>query len=200
MKKSILFTLLAVATLLVTALAVQARPAAPNKNADKRVQLAREKYPLRLQTIASVKQYEKDEIPNVNYLTAVRQQNWAGSGQSKDKMEYYYREIEKEDEPHPVGYTLLIVRRTYNVGSQEFFEEFVYDDDGNPLFWFSKYGFPEDPKIELRGYFDADGTLVRTLTKNITDKEDINLAFAAAKKNIVLIKEAFQAMYGVTYY
>ena len=96
MKKSFLFTLLAVTMLLAAALGMQARPASPNKNADKRVQLAREKYPLRLQVISSVKQYEKDEIPNVNYLTAVRQQNWAGSGQSKDKTEYYYTEIEKE--------------------------------------------------------------------------------------------------------
>lgn len=200
MKKSFLIALLAVATLLTAAFTVQARPATPDKNADKRVQLAREKYPLRLQTISSVKQYEKDEIPNVNYMTAVRQQNWAGSGQSKDKTEYYYTAIEKEEEPHPVGYTLLIVRRTYNVGSQEFFEEFVYDDDGNPLFWFSKYGFPEDPKIELRGYFEADGTLVRTLTKGIDDKEEIKLAFAAAKKNIIRFKIAFQALYGVTYY
>ena len=200
MKKSFLFTLLAVATLLTTALGVQASPAGPNKNTDKRVKLAREKYPQRLQTISSVKQYEEDGIPNVNYLTAMRQQNWAGSGQSNDKTEYYYTEIEKEDEPHPVGYTLLIVRRTYNVGSQEFFEEFVYDDDGNPLFWFSKYGLPEDSKIELRGYFDADGTLVRTLAKGTDDKEEVNTAFAAAKENIVLFKKAFQAMYGVTYY
>ena len=125
MKKSFLFTLLAVATLLVTALGMQASPAAPNKNADKRVKLAREKYPQRLEAISSVKQYEKDEIPNVNYLTAVRQQNWAGSGQSKDKTEYYYTEIEKEE---------------------------------------------------------------------------IDAAFAAAKKNIILFKKAFQAMYGVTYY
>ena len=200
MKKSFLFTLLAVTMLLAAALGMQARPASPNKNADKRVQLAREKYPLRLQVISSVKQYEKDEIPNVNYLTAVRQQNWAGSGQSKDKTEYYYTEIEKEYEPHPVGYTLLIVRRSYNIGSQEFFEEFVYDDDGNPLFWFSKYGLPEDSKIELRGYFDADGTLVRTLAKGTDDKEEVNTAFAAAKENIVLFKKAFQAIYGVTYY
>ena len=196
MKKSFLFVILAVAALLAAALGMQAQ----NKNADKRVQLAREKYSLRLQSISSVKQYEKDGIPNVNYLTSVRRQNWAGSGQSKDKTEYFYTEIKEEEEPHPAGYTLLIVRRTYNIGSQEFFEEFVYDDDGNPLFWFSKYGFPEDAKTELRGYFDADGTLVRTIVKGTDDKEGTDTAFAAARKNIVLFKTAFQAMYGVTYY
>ena len=173
--------------------------AAQNSNVEKRVQLAREKYPERLNLISTVKMYERDEIPNVNYLTVVRRQNWAGSGQSVDKAEYYYSEVEKEFEPHPVGYTLMIVRRTYNVGSQDFFEEYVYDDEGNPLFWFTRYGYSKEAQIELRGYFSADGTLVRSLAKGTDDKSEIKRAFAKAKKHFGLFKKTFQSLYDVEY-
>ena len=186
--------------LAVTLLSVCAALSAQDKNAvDKRVQLARSLYPQRLEKIASVRQYERDEIPNVNYTTVVRKQNWAGAGQSADKTEYFYAEKEAEGEPNPVGYVLLIVRRTYNMGSRDVFEEFVYDDDGNPLFWFSKSGYDGEKKVELRGYFSANGLLIRSLTKGTDDKELVQHDFDAAKKNILSYKKAFQTLYGVVY-
>ena len=138
---------------------------AQNKKEEARVQLAREKYAERLEQIAEIKAYEEDEIPAVNYTSVVRKQNWAGGGQSVDKMDFYYHEIEDDMEPYPVGYTLVMVRRVYNAGSTDHFEEYVYDDEGNPLFWYKRYGYSKEDMVELRGYYDANGQCIRTICK-----------------------------------
>ena len=184
---------------LVMLLSMCAALPAQNKKADQRVQLAREKYPVRLEQIAYVKGFEEDGTPNVNYLSTVRKQNWAGSGQSVDKAEYYYREIEDEYEPAPIGYVLLMVRRTYNMGSQNVFEEYVYDDDGHPLFWFAKYGWGNEAPTELRGYYDADGSQVRVISKTTEHSGDVNANYESAKKHFAIYKQVFDALYKVDY-
>lgn len=189
--KSIVLSVLLVC--ICTALSAQ------ENKADQRVKLARQLYPLRLDQVGTIKRYEEDGIPSINYLTSIRQQNWAGSGMSKDEMKYYYREIEGEADPRPVDYVLLFIRRTYNMGSMNVFEEYTYDDDGNPLFWFCRYGFEGQKRNEMRGYFDADGTPVRSLNKSDATPEEINARFSAARKNFFLFKQAFNALYKVQY-
>ncbi|MBQ3710636.1 MAG: hypothetical protein II887_08030 [Bacteroidales bacterium] len=191
-----------------------------NEKIEARVQLARDRYAVGLSNIATNKEYERDEIPAVNYTTVVRKQNWAGSGLSVDKMEFYYTEIEEDMEPYPVGYSLLMVRRTYNMGSLDYFEEYVYDEDGNPLFWFTRYGYYEgksyDFKVELRGYYAADGTLIRTICKkagkneelktcsvndrvNAYDEETLEASFSRALDNFRKFKTVFLSLYDVEY-
>ena len=126
-----------------------------NEKVEARVQLARDRYAEGLNAIAEQKAYEKDGIPDINYTTVVRKQNWPGSGMSTDKMEFYYQEVYDDEGIEMLGYAPLIIRRTYNMGSIEAFEEYVYDEGGNPLFWFTRYGYYEgksyDFKVELRG-------------------------------------------------
>ena len=192
----------AVALLLCFALPMMAQ----NKKEEARVQLAREKYAEGLANIAAVKQYEADDIPAVNYTTVVRKQNWAGAGQMVDKMEFYYNEIEDDMEPYPVGYSLVMVRRTHNVGSTDHFEEFVYDDEGRPLFWFSRYGSDKDNMTELRGYYDYNGKLIRSICKKSDPSgemktceldEDMEYAFSTVFDHFIALNAAFQAIYSV---
>lgn len=194
--------LVAVALLLCFALSMMAQ----NKKEEARVQLAREKYAEGLANITSVKQYEADDIPAVNYTTVVRKQNWAGAGQMVDKMEFYYSEIEDDMEPYPVGYTLVMVRRTYNVGATDRIEEYVYDNEGKPLFWFTRYGYAKDEMVELRGYYDANGQLFRTICKR-ADKngemktceldEELESAYSMVFDHFIALNAAFQAIYSV---
>lgn len=179
---------------------------AQNKKVEDRVQLAREKYADCLALISSVKQYEADEIPAVNYTTVVRKQNWAGSGQMVDKMEFYYSEIEEDMEPYPVGYRIEIVRRTYNIGSTDYFEEYVFDDEGKPLFWFSRFGYSKETTTELRGYYDTNGKLIRTICKKADTKgemktcdldEELEEAFADVFNHFIALNAAFQAVYSL---
>ena len=194
--------LVAVALLLCFALSMMAQ----NKKEEARVQLAREKYAEGLANIASVKQYESDDIPAVNYTTVVRKQNWAGAGQMVDKMEFYYSEIEDDMEPYPIGYTLVMVRRTYNVGATDRIEEYVYDNEGKPLFWFTRYGYAKDEMVELRGYYDANGQLFRTICKR-ADKngemktcdldEELESAYSMVFDHFIALNAAFQAIYSI---
>lgn len=194
--------LVAVALLLCFALSMMAQ----NKKEEARVQLAREKYAEGLANIASVKQYEADDIPAVNYTTVVRKQNWAGAGQMVDKMEFYYSEIEDDMEPYPIGYTLVMVRRTYNVGATDRIEEYVYDNEGKPLFWFTRYGYAKDEMVELRGYYDANGQLFRTICKR-ADKngemktcdldEELESAYSMVFDHFIALNAAFQAIYSI---
>ena len=155
-----------------------AMPVLAQNNEKERVQLARDRYAESLEHIATIREYEKDDIPAINYTTIVRKQNWPGSGMMTDKLEFFYNEIEDEFEPYPVGYSLLIIRRTYNIAAKEYFEEYVYDEDANPLFWYAIYGYKNNDntyasKTELRGYFYADGTLARTISKVLDDNGEM---------------------------
>ena len=179
---------------------------AQNKKEEDRIQLARDKYAEGLGLISSNKQYEADEIPAVNYTSVVRKQNWAGGGQSVDKMDFYYNEIEDDMEPYPVGYSLVLVRRNYNVGSTDHFEEYVYDNEGRPLFWFSRYGSDKDNMTELRGYYDANGKLIRSICKKSDPSgemktceldEDMEYAFSTVFDHFIALNAAFQAIYSV---
>ena len=202
MKKQIILIVL-----LLVSIAMPVVAQKNDKKVEERVQLARDRYAGGLEKISINKQYERDEIPAVNYTTVVRKQNWAGSGMTNDKMEFYYTEIEDEMESYPVGYKLVIMRRNYNVGSFEALEEFVYDEEGFPLFWFSRYD-NYGQIVELRGYFETDGSLIRTICKTKDDNgkmttcdlnEEFEGRFNQAKGNFEHFKKAFQSLYDVEY-
>ena len=142
---------------------------AQNKKVEDRIQLARDKYAEGLSLISSNKQYEEDEIPALNYTTVVRKQNWAAVGQRVDRMDFYYHEIEDEYEPYPVGYALCMVRRTYNVAARQYLEEYIFDDNEKPLFFFTHF---EDVlssvdafEFEVRYYYDENGKVIRSIYK-----------------------------------
>ncbi len=183
-----------------------AMPAVAQKQVEARMQMARDRYATGLENIAINKQYEADEIPAVGYTTVVRKQNWAGSGQMIEKLEFYYNEIEEDMEPYPVGYELVIVRRTYNISDSEYFEEYVYDEKGKPLFWFATYN--DKGKVELRGYFGENGDMIRAICKKADDTgkmkecgldDDMERFFITAPDNFIAFYAAFQAIYSVTY-
>ena len=179
---------------------------AQNKKVEDRIQLARDRYAAGLENIAINKQYEADKIPAVGYTATVRKQNWAGSGQMTDKIEFYYNEIEEAMEPYPVGYELVIVRRTYNIAARDYFEEYVYDAKGKPLFWFARYD--DGGRVELRGYFNENGELIRAICKKADGNgkmkecgldDNMELAFIAAPNHFIALYAAFQAIYSVNY-
>ena len=121
-------------------------------------------------------------------------------------MDFYYHEIEDDMEPYPVGYTLVMVRRVYNAGSTDHFEEYVYDDEGNPLFWYTRYGYSKEDMVELRGYYDANGQCIRTICKRADESgemktceldEELEEVFSSTFDHFIALKAAFQAIYSV---
>ncbi len=123
-------------------------------NDKERMEYVRERYAT---AQASAAQSKDPEVPN-NYTTITRMENKAAVGQCKEVVELFYDEVhENEWEPYPSSYKLTLVRRSYNVAARQFYEEFLYDVDGEPLFWFARYdGFFSDGtsgKVELRYYY-----------------------------------------------
>ena len=109
---------------------------AQNKKEEERIQLAREKY---AEGLALIAENSADQYP-LNYTIVVRQQNWAAVGMKTDSIWFYYNELrEDEEEPYPDGYALRMVRRTYNVAGRDYLEEYIYDDNEKPLFFFTHF-------------------------------------------------------------
>ena len=153
---------------------------AQNKKVEDRILLAREKYAEGLELIAS------DEDGLGGSTTIVRRQMWAAIGPRIDTMQFYYIELrEDEEEPYPDGYALRMARRSYNITVRNHLEEYLFDDKGKPLFYFTRFteliddeecGFhlyvnAEDglPQFEIRLYFDENGKVIRSIYKMLDE-------------------------------
>lgn len=154
---------------------------AQNKKVEDRIQLAREKY---TEGLALVTENEEKGVPG--YTKIVREQMWAAIGPRVDTMRFYYYELRKDErEPYPDGYALRFARRQYNVSVCRHLEEYLYDDKGKPLFYFSRfeeflneedcgfhlYGNPESglPEFEVRLYYDEKGKVIRSIYKMLDE-------------------------------
>ena len=180
------------------------------KKVDDRIQLAREKY---AEGSSLIQANAGEEYP-LNFTTVVREQNWAAIGPKTEKMQFYYNEIEDEEDPYPVGYALRMVRYTYNQAAREHLEEYLFDDNGKPLFYFTRFeevllraDLDYGPVFEVRLYFDEAGKEIRSIykmsdengkMKEITEKshpavmEEISNSFSV---EFSYFKDIFDAIY-----
>ena len=193
---------------------------AQNKKVEDRIQLARDKY---AEGLALIEANSGEQYP-LNFTTVVREQNWAAIGPKTEKMQFYYNEIEDEDYYYPVGYALRMVRYTYNQTVRNHLEEYLFDDNGNPLFYFTRftevinedeYDFPiyhnaEDdlPVFEIRQYFDENGDIIRSIYKMLDESgnmkeitksqskiiEEIDISSTNAS-SFLYFKQIFDAIY-----
>jgi hypothetical protein len=137
-----------------------------NQKVEDRIQLAREKY---ADGLALISANGEDEYP-LNYTTVVRRQNWAAIGEKVEKMDFYYHEIEEEENPYPVGYTLRMVRYAYNIAARDYLEEYIFDDNEKPLFFFTHFveilnSADYSTEFEVRYYYDENGKVIRSIFK-----------------------------------
>ena len=75
----------------------------------------------------------------------------AGAGPIKDVTHYYYSGDFDEDLGRQ-DYTVYFMVRKYNVGAMDYYQEFLYDDDGSLIFYFEK-----SDTNETRYYWSSDG-------------------------------------------
>lgn len=187
-------------------------PVLAQNKAEDRIQLARKLYAEGKDKIA----YNANKDTPYNFATVVRKQNWPATGQRTETTEFYYDEIEVEEDPYPVGYALCMVCNSYNVTVRNHQEEYVYDDKGNPLFYYIRYDeiltdeLDKLAKIELRQYYGEDGDVIRTIYKmsdNSGKMMEINekshpevvkgcqFLLQFAKDNFAHFKSVFDAIY-----
>ena len=135
-----------------------------------RVKYIRDQYTEAQNKIKGITEYG-EEAAFKNYTTMTRYQNWSAVGPCHYTSQYYYEEVyEDETEPYPSSYAIVMVRNSFSVADHEVYEEYLYDSDGTPLFFFkSYYDFDVDAKTELRAYYGKDGKVVKTICKKAGD-------------------------------
>lgn len=206
-------TIIVLALLLGFAMPVLAQ--GKTKKVEDRIQLAREKYADGLALI------NESVEEGFNYATVVRNQNWAAIGQKIDSLEFYYHELRKEEEdPYPGGYALRMVRRKFNITVRNHLQEYLFDDQGRPLFYYTRFtelvdesdcGFPLYvnpevglPQFELRLYYDEKGNVIRTIYKTLDENgkmKEISESQVKPIKGLFLdpdftyVKSVFDAIY-----
>ena len=154
--------------MLLVGLAMPAMAQNKNKKVEDRILLAREKYADGLALIAA---NTIDDWSSLNYTSVVRHQNWAAVGPRADSLQFYYHELrDDEDEPYPDGYALRMVRYTYNVAARQYLEEYLFDDNEKPLFFFTHFtemlnSVEDSFEFEVRYYYDENGNVIRSIFK-----------------------------------
>lgn len=142
---------------------------AQNANVQTRVAEIRKMYNSEMEWINTM--LGDETIPD-DYISAKVRHNNAGSGQSDETIEFYF----SDDFDEEIGYYVSrvnFVRRTtvYTVSENKSYEEFLYDDEGLPAFYYTS--FPTYLKegddlvlkyVELRAYYDK-GVQIHTIFK-----------------------------------
>ena len=121
-----------------------------------------------------------DETIPDDYISAKVRHNNAGSGQSDETIEFYFSDDFDEEIGSYVS-SINFVRRTmvYTVSESKSYEEFLYDADGFPAFYYTtfttylKEGDDLVEKfVELRVYYDK-GVQFHTICKVGDDKSSL---------------------------
>ena len=89
------------------------------------------------------------ELPP-NDLVATSNYMAAGAGPTTDVTHYYYSD-EYDETLGRYHYDPFFITRKFNVGAMNFYQEFLYDDDGSLIFYYEKQG-----ENETRYYWGTD--------------------------------------------
>ncbi|MBQ9559814.1 MAG: hypothetical protein IJ762_08835 [Bacteroidaceae bacterium] len=104
--------------------------------------------------------FPAEGIPPVYYHLHVSQ-NLPATGMHHENVYMYYGELPSEEEfdPYPPHY-LSFVTSKYNFAAREFYEEFLYDEQGQVAFIYARTPDFDFPKMhEFRLYFDGQHLL-----------------------------------------
>lgn len=108
------------------------------------------------QAYAEAQEMTKIDEPLARTEMTVRlSRNVPGIGLQNRKIEYFGST--HEDEDYNMIYDVRLIRISYNVAARSYYEEYLYDENGKPMFHYCKYdGFSADlvTKEEKRYYFD----------------------------------------------
>ena len=121
-----------------------------------------------------------DETIPDDYITAKVRHNLAGTGQADETIEFFFNDDFDEELGKYVS-SLDFVRKTtvYTIAERKSYEEFLYDDDGFPAFYYTSFTtYLKDGEhyvekyVEIRAYYDK-GAQFHTICKVGDDKTSL---------------------------
>ncbi len=87
-------------------------------------------------------------------------QNLPGTGPHHENIRMYYGEVETEEDVISPPHRLTFVSSKYNFAAREFYEEYLYDKQGQVMFIYARTPDVDFPKVhELRIYLDGQRLL-----------------------------------------
>ena len=145
MKKQLLgFLFLVVLTLGVSA----------QQSAEKRVDEIRKAYTKISERIAATEKDEdsgkQSDIAVDEYITNKLNRSWESVGTFGEAYRFYYQH--RKEEPYPDQLIKIIMKR--QSAARTYYEEYVYDESDQLIFFFGKTNDTEDPPLERRIYFN----------------------------------------------
>jgi len=133
------------------------------------IESIRKAYQAQKEVIAKMSDnFPSEGIPPEYYHLHVAQ-NLPGTGPHHENIRMYYDEIKTaEDDIYPPHY-LTFTSSRYNFAAREFYEEYLYDQNGQVMFIYARTPDVEFSKIhEFRLYFDGK----QLLRLNVREIED----------------------------
>lgn len=117
----------------------------------------------------NIEQQRNEEIPQDN-LQIILNQNMAAIGPQTVSYNFYFTLKFDEEETYEYYHTLNFVTRSYNIAaSVYYYEEFLYNDKGELIFYFLKQ--ESEYSFEIRCYY-SNNELINITIKDL--KEDGN--------------------------
>ena len=154
----------------------------------------REKYSAIQKQIVAQK---NNDIPENNTHIIIKQ-NMPAIGEQQIDYNFYFEleDYNGSDDKIPEHHNLLFATRKYNVAaSSETYEEFLYDESGNLIFYFQKVR--EEKCSQLRCYF-KDNKLIKVIYKEAAVIDD-KCPSASKYKVILQSKNKLPEDFGMEY-
>ena len=88
---------------------------------------------------ADAEKAQKGSDPLLGHMVMTNSHMEPGAGPQKETLQYYYRRTEDQT-TGMYRYKLFLITRKYNIGAQDFYEEFLFIDSDDGLNFFFKKG------------------------------------------------------------
>ena len=150
-------TVITIVLMLVLAATTQAQ--------DAQVEQIRKQYAEAKQQVADAERLQKEGQPG-NVLTVTNSYQMPGCGPTNETIHYYYNG-RYEEEVEAVIYLPYLITRQFNVAANKYYQEILFDKDGNTTFFFEKMNADE-----TRYYYSASG-LVHEIVKGQCQMDDV---------------------------
>ena len=125
----------------------------------------RKQYAEAKQQVADAERLQKEGQPG-NVLTVTNSYQMPGCGPTNETIHYYYNG-RYEEEVEAVIYQPYLITRQFNVAANKYYQEILFDKDGNTTFFFEKMNADE-----TRYYYSASG-LVHEIVKGQRQMDDV---------------------------
>lgn len=171
-------TLITIVLLLALAVTTQAQ--------DAQIAQIRERYAEAKQYVADAERLQAEGQPG--YILAITNNyQMPGCGPTNETIHYYYNG-RYDEEVSAVIYRPYLITRKFNVAANQFYQEFLFDKDGNTMFFFEKMNTDE-----TRYYYSANG-LIKEIIKSQRSMDDVFALRLAAD-----LKDAFDKLMNRSY-